>query len=121
MSRINMSIYSKTLENIATIKRNFRNSFNTEVMSLSVKNTDTDDNDFTDVSYHMTTNHLHDDMNDTVKVTTRLHDETFALSINSTDNDNSEHVMFTLFINEDVRKAIVNSLENVIVNKKDDE
>jgi len=121
MSRINMSIYSKTLENIATIKRNFRNSFNTGTMSLSVRNADTDNNDFTDVNYHITTNHAYNDMNDTVKVKTRLHNDTFALSINSTDNDNSEHVMFTLFINEDVRKAIVNSLENVIVNEKEDE
>ena len=120
MSRINMSLYSKTLENVATIKRNFRNSFEQGTMSLSVRNADTDNNDFTDVNYFITTNNKHDDMNDTVKVKTRLHDDTFALSINSTDNDDSEHVMFTLFINEDVRKAIVNSLENVIVNEKGD-
>jgi len=121
MSRINMSLYSKTLENVATIKRNFRNSFEQETMSLSLRNTETDDNNFTDVNYFINTNNKHDDMNDTVKVKTRLHDDTFSLSIHSEDNDNRENVMFTLFINEDVRKAIVNSLETVIVNNREEE
>ena len=120
MSRINMSLYARTLTDISTMKRKFRNSFQKDFMSLDVSNTD-NDHDFVSVNYHLNTTKIHDDMNSKVKIKSRLlNDDTFTMSIDSKDED-GRSVYFTLFINEDVRKAIVNSLENVIVNEKDDE
>ena len=120
MSRINMSLYARTLSEITTMKRNFRNSFQKEFMSLDVSNTD-NDNDFVSVNYHLNTTSVHDDMNSKVEISSRLlNDDTFTLSINSKEDD-SRNVHFTLFMNEDVRKEIVNALENTIVNNREEE
>lgn len=120
MSRINMSLYARTLTDIATLKRKFRNSFQKEFMSLDVSNTD-NDHDFVSVNYHLNTTSVHDDMNSQVKISSRLlNDDTFTLSINSTE-DEGRNVHFTLFMNEDVRKEIVNTLENTIVNNREEE
>lgn len=119
MSRINMSLYARTLSEITTMKRNFRNSFQKEFMSLDVSNTD-NDHDFVSVNYHLNTTSVHDDMNSQVKISSRLlNDDTFTLSINS--KEDGRDVYFTLFMNEDVRKEIVNTLENTIVNKREEE
>ena len=119
MSRINMSLYARTLSEITTMKRNFRNSFQKEFMSLDVSNTD-NDNDFVSVNYHLKTTSVHDDMNSKVEISSRLlNDDTFTLSINS--KEDGRDVYFTLFMNEDVRKEIVNTLENTIVNKREEE
>lgn len=120
MSRINMSLYARTLSEITTMKRNFRNSFQKEFMSLDISNTD-NDHDFVNVNYHLKTTSVYDDMNDKVNISSRLlNDDTFTLSINSKEDD-SRNVHFTLFMNEDVRKEIVNTLENTIVNKREEE
>jgi len=119
MSRINMSLYARTLNDIATMKRNFRNSFQEEFMSLDITNAN-NDHDFVSVSYHLNTTNIHDDMNSKVKLRSRLlNDDTFTLSIDSKDDD-GRNVHFTLFMNEDVRKEIVNTLQNTIVNKKEE-
>jgi hypothetical protein len=120
MSRINMNLYARTLNDIATMKRNFKNSFQEEFLSLDVSNTD-NDHDFVSVNYHLTTTNIHDDMNSKVEVSSRLlNDDTFTLSIDSKDDD-GRNVHFTLFMNEDVRKEIVNTLENTIVNNREEE
>lgn len=120
MSRINMSLYARTLNDISTMKRNFRNSFDKEFLSLDVSNTD-NDNDFVSVNYHLNTTKIHNDMNDKVKVSSRLlNDDTFTLSIDSKDED-GRNVHFTLFMNEDVRKEIVNTLQNTIVNNREED
>ena len=120
MSRINMNLYARTLADITTMKRNFRNSFQKEFMSLDVSNTD-NDNDFVSVNYHLNTTNIHDDMNSKVEVNSRLlNDDTFTLSIDSKD-DEGRNVHFTLFMNEDVRKEIVNTLENTIVNNREED
>jgi len=119
MSRINMSLYARTLSEITTMKRNFRNSFQKEFMSLDISNTD-NDHDFVNVNYHLNTTSVHDDMNDKVNISSRLlNDDTFTLSITSKEDGRNVH--FTLFMNEDVRKEIVNTLENTIVNKREEE
>ena len=119
MSNINMSLYARTLNDISTIKRNFRNSFQKDFLSLDVSNAD-NDHDFVSVNYHLKTTSLYDDMNSKVKVRSRLlNDDTFTLSIDSKDAD-GRNVHFTLFMNEDVRKEIVNTLQNTIVNKKEE-
>ena len=116
MSRINMSLYARTLSDITTMKRNFRNSFQKEFMSLDISNTD-NDHDFVNV---LNTTSVHDDMNDKVNISSRLlNDDTFTLSITSKEDGRNVH--FTLFMNEDVRKEIVNTLENTIVNKREEE
>jgi hypothetical protein len=119
MSKINMSIYANTLNDIASMKRAFRNSFQKEFMSLSVDNNEVA-NDFVSVNYHLKTTSNNVDMNDKVTVKSRLlNDDTFTLAINSKDED-GKVVHFTLFFNEDIRKEIVNALENTIVNKKEE-
>ena len=119
MSKINMSMYANTLNDIASMKRAFRNSFQKEFMSLNIDNYEVD-NDFVSVNYHLQTTNKNVDMNDKVTVKSRLlNDDTFTLAINSKDED-GRNVHFTLFFNEDIRKEIVNALENTIVNKREE-
>lgn len=118
-STLDITYFAKNKKQIADIKREFRNSYDEELLAISLNNMDVE-NDFVSASMHIDTQEVDsaEYRNDRVKIRAGLQfEDTFTLSINSRNKYFDKDVHFTLFFNEDTRKEIINALENIVVSK----
>lgn len=122
MSSLNTTHYAKNKEQIASIKREFRNSFDDELNSIGIAHASDIECDFSSTSYHITTTADNDWENDKVKVRASLldsYDGTFTLSIDSKNEYFERNQHFTLYMNDDLRLQLIEALSNVVVHEID--
>jgi len=120
-STFDITYFARNKKQIADIKREFRNSYDEELLAISLNNMDVD-NEFVSACMHIDTQEVDsaEYRNDKVNIRAGLQSgDIFTLSINSRNKYFDKDVHFTLFFNEDTRKEIINALENIVVNKDD--
>ena len=118
-STFDITYFARNKKQIADIKREFRNSYDEELLAIGINNLNVD-NEFVSASMHIDTQEVDsaEYRNDRVKIRAGLQfEDTFTLSINSRNKYFDKDVHFTLFFNEDTRKEIINALENIVVSK----
>ena len=121
MSSISTTYYTENKKQIADIKREFRNSLNDELDSLELRSNDFD-YDFSSTNYHINTQGEWEAEQDKVQIRTSLIlDDTFTLSIDSTNEYFGKQNTFCLFMDNEVRLQLIEALTNVVVHSPEEE
>ena len=121
MSSINTTYYTENKKQLADIKREFRNSLDTELDSLELRSNDFDF-DFSSTNYHINTQGERRSEQDYVKIRASLIlDDTFTLSIDSGNEYFDKQNTFCLFMDNEVRLQLIDALTNVVVHSPEEE
>jgi len=117
MSSLNVTYYGKTKKQLADIKREFRNSLNENTKSIGHNNMDIDF-DNCEVDYHVTTQADNNWENDEVDIwTTLLEPDRFVLQVRTYNEYFDKDNMVTFYIDDDIRKQLIKSLQDIVVHK----
>lgn len=117
MSALNISYYLENKKQQADLKRELRNSLSEETNQMGIQSRNVE-NDFISAQFHLETDSPYDSSNDKVKVyASLLEPDTFTLRIEAVSDYFDTKEQLVLFFSDDVRREIVNALENVIVHK----
>ena len=122
-STLDITYFAKNKNQIADIKREFRNSLDEELLAIGINNLNVD-NDFVSASMHLDTQEVDSTeyRNDRVKIRAGLQfEDTFTLSINSRNKYFDKDVHFTLFMDNDIRLQIIEALSNVVIYNPEEE
>jgi len=102
---------------MAEVKRTFRNSFDEQFSTIQLSNYDYDSK-WTDANLFIETQNEDERDNDDVGIRAMLLDSTntFTLSITTSNEYYGKKVKFTLFMDNEIRKEIIEKLSDVIIN-----
>tara|TARA_Y100001972_G_scaffold104375_1_gene131255 strand:- start:34 stop:399 length:366 start_codon:yes stop_codon:yes gene_type:complete len=121
MSSISTTYFTENKKQIADIKREFRNSLDSEHYTLDLRSNDFDF-DFSSTNYHINTQGEYESEQDSVRVRANLIlDDRFTLNIDSRNDYFDKHNTFCLFMDNEVRLQIIDALSNVVVHSPEDE
>jgi len=117
MSSLNVTYYGKTKKQLEDIKREFKNSFNENMKSISHNNMDIDFENC-EVDYHVTTQADNNWENDEVDIwTTLLEPDRFVLQVRTYNEYFDKDNMVTFYIDNDIREQLIKSLQDIVVHK----
>lgn len=114
-SHFNLKLKTKNKKQIADVKRVFRNSVNEDEKTVGINNFDYA-SDWTDINIHVETQNEYDYANDKVYITTSLIDETFVLTVKSENEYFGNAIDFSFFMDNEIRKEIIQKLSDVKIN-----